>query len=108
MRVVPTQHDVSLPLKVALCLTFCRIYALRALLDALSPLIGAEIELGNKAVQKGWAEGVPKEKIQEWRKVGNDSLKDEMERIAQQTCADEYGRLMRKVRTMSSLPVSFS
>ncbi|KAH9919349.1 hypothetical protein B0H21DRAFT_702205 [Amylocystis lapponica] len=70
------------------------IYALRALLSALSPLIGAEVTLG-KAVSPGWADGVPPETISEWRKKGAE-LKDELERVAEEACAIEYGRLTHK------------
>ncbi|KAF8071998.1 hypothetical protein FPV67DRAFT_1412381 [Lyophyllum atratum] len=71
------------------------VFALRALLDALAPLIGAECELGGKAVPPGWADGASKEKLDQWRKVGL-KLRDELERVAQETTALEYGRLMRK------------
>ncbi|PIL29792.1 hypothetical protein GSI_07998 [Ganoderma sinense ZZ0214-1] len=70
------------------------IYALRALLSALSPLIGAENELGGKAVSPGWADSASKEQVQEWSKRGTELVKDEMERIAEEVCAVEYGRLM--------------
>lgn len=70
------------------------IYALRALLNALSPLIGAEAELGT-AVSPGWAEGVDQEKISEWSKKGLE-LRDEIDRIAQETAAVEYGKRLRK------------
>jgi uncharacterized protein YdiU (UPF0061 family) len=76
------------------------IYALRALLNALVPLIGAEKEFGS-AIEQGWTSEVSKEKIAEWTKSGLE-LKDEVERIAQQTAADEYGRIMRKVCLLSS------
>nr|GAT60922.1 predicted protein [Mycena chlorophos] len=70
------------------------IYALRALNNALAPLLGAENEKG-AAITTGWAENVDKEKIEEWRKVGLE-FKDELERVAQDVMADEYGRLMKK------------
>ncbi|KAJ3538989.1 hypothetical protein NMY22_g4942 [Coprinellus aureogranulatus] len=73
------------------------VYALRALLNALAPLIGAEKEFGS-AMEQGWTAEVPKEKIEEWTKEGLES-KDEVERIVQQTAADEYGRLMRKLHS---------
>lgn len=85
-----------------------RVYALRSLLTTLAPLIGAEAELG-KAVQSGWAEGVSKEKIDEWRQKGTDLVKEEMEVLIQQTCATEYGRLMHKVSGSSvCIPVKSS
>ncbi|KAJ2922850.1 hypothetical protein H1R20_g14234, partial [Candolleomyces eurysporus] len=70
------------------------IYALRALLNSLAPLIGAESEL-QKAVEKGWAQDVPEEKLKEWTDKGLE-IRDEVERIAQQTAAEEYGHLLRK------------
>lgn len=72
------------------------IYALRALLTALSPLIGAEAELGGKAVSNGWAEDASEDKIKEWREKGIQLVKEEMEVLIQETSAAEYGRLMRK------------
>jgi hypothetical protein len=72
------------------------IYALRALLDALAPLIGAESEL-QKAVEKGWAHDAPEDKLKEWTDKGLEN-RDEVERIVQQTAAEEYARLLRKVR----------
>nr|VWO99782.1 MFS domain-containing protein [Ganoderma boninense] len=69
---------------------------MRALLNALSPLIGAENELGGKAVSPGWAEKASKEQVQEWSKRGTELVKEEMERIVEETCAVEYGRLMHK------------
>ena len=50
------------------------VYALRALLDALAPLIGAEDELGGKAVSPGWANDVPEDKIKEWTARGKEPL----------------------------------
>jgi serine/tyrosine/threonine adenylyltransferase len=77
---------------------FCpRIYACRHLLRALSPLIGAESVLGNKAVGPRWAHGASDETIEEWGKKGTQSVKEEMEVLIQETCSAEYGRLMRKV-----------
>ncbi|KAI0714456.1 hypothetical protein C8T65DRAFT_644387 [Cerioporus squamosus] len=72
------------------------IHALRSLLNALAPLIGAEDELGGKAVSPGWAEDASEDKIKEWSKRGIALVKEEMERVAEETCAVEYGRLMHK------------
>ncbi|KAI0749563.1 hypothetical protein C8Q80DRAFT_1218695 [Daedaleopsis nitida] len=72
------------------------IHALRSLLDALAPLIGAEDELGGKAVSPDWAENAPKEKVKEWTECGKELVKEEMERVAEEACAIEYGRLMHK------------
>ena len=77
---------------------FCiRVYAIRALLDALAPLIGAEAELDGKAVDAGWADGASKEKIEAWTNKGLE-LHDEVDKVVQKTSAVEYGRLLRKVR----------
>jgi hypothetical protein len=74
-----------------------RVYALRALLTSLSPLIGAESELGNRAVSSGWADDISQEKMTELRKKGTELVADEMEKVIQHHFAEEYGRLMRKV-----------
>ena len=63
----------------------------------MSPLIGAEDELGGKAVAPGWADNASKDQIEEWSKRGTELVKEEMERIAEEVCAVEYGRLMHKV-----------
>lgn len=72
------------------------IYALRALLRALSPVIGAEAELGGKAVPQGWADNASEDKIKEWKDKGIELVEDEMVALIQETCAVEYGRLMHK------------
>ncbi|KAG5650896.1 hypothetical protein H0H81_010625, partial [Sphagnurus paluster] len=69
------------------------IYALRSLLSALAPLIGAESALG-RAVAPSWAATADKEQLEAWRVAGM-SLKDELERVAQDETAREYARLMR-------------
>ncbi|KAG6900226.1 hypothetical protein C0993_001295, partial [Termitomyces sp. T159_Od127] len=69
------------------------IYALRALLTALAPLIGAELESGH-AVQPHWATDKPKETLDAWRAHGA-ALQDEMERVAQEETALAYARHMR-------------
>ncbi|CAA7266939.1 unnamed protein product [Cyclocybe aegerita] len=71
------------------------IYAVRALLNSLAPLIGAEAELEGRAVSAGWATDAPAKKLDAWTRKGQE-LRDEMERITQETAAVEYGRLMRK------------
>jgi len=79
------------------------VYAHRALLNALAPLIGAEVELGNKAVSPCWADNASEEKIAQWRQIGQEFVKDEMEKVLQEVTAEEYGRLMRKVRPFKSI-----
>jgi serine/tyrosine/threonine adenylyltransferase len=100
----PTEYDVSTNLSFSCSQTryYPSVYALRALLHSLAPLIGAEISLGNKAVSQGWADQVSTEKIAEWRQQGQESVKDEMERLIQEVMAVEYGRLMRKVGPSST------
>ncbi|EJD06907.1 UPF0061-domain-containing protein [Fomitiporia mediterranea MF3/22] len=70
------------------------LYALRALLNALSPLIGAEAELGT-AVKAGWADGVSQEKIDEWAKTGLE-LEGEMVAETQAVMEIEHWALFRK------------
>ena len=84
-------------LSIKLKTNFVRVYALRALLNALAPLIGAEEELGGKAVSAGWAEGADSDKLASWTKKGLE-LATELGRTTQETTAVEYGYLMRKVR----------
>jgi CHASE3 domain sensor protein len=74
-----------------------RIYASRALADALAPLLGAEVEAGNKAVSEEWAKDASQEKIRAWTEKGKE-INDEVIRVMQETTSVEYGRLMRKVR----------
>lgn len=64
-------------------------------MSSLSPLIGAEEELGC-AVSPGWANGVSKEKLQTWREGGME-IQQEVEEAVLETFADEYWMLMRKV-----------
>ncbi|PPQ64140.1 hypothetical protein CVT24_008770 [Panaeolus cyanescens] len=71
------------------------VYALRALLNALAPVLGAEADSGGAAVSEGWTEDVKPERLEQWKKRGLE-YRSEVERIVQQTSADEYGRLMRK------------
>lgn len=79
--------------------SYCRVYALRSLLNALAPLIGAEVELGT-AVSPGWAEGASKEQIGQWHQKGLEHTKEEMEILIQETSGVEYGRIMHRVRTL--------
>jgi hypothetical protein len=72
-----------------------RIYALRALLASLAPLIGAEAETG-KAVLPGWDANIPNEKILEWTKTGME-LEGEMQEQIMQVFRIEFLRIMRKV-----------
>ena len=72
------------------------VYACRALLNALAPLIGAEISLGNKAVKEGWAADALSDTLQSWRTTALEQTQSEMERVIQETCAVEYNLLLRK------------
>ncbi|KAK0209041.1 hypothetical protein DFS33DRAFT_1380529 [Desarmillaria ectypa] len=72
------------------------IYALRALLNALAPLIGAEQSSSPpKAVSPGWSE-VSKDQIAAWKDQGIDAVKEDLERISQAVISEEYVRLMRR------------
>src|SRR5258706_3835465 len=72
-----------------------RVYALRALLTSLAPLIGAETETG-KAVLPGWDANISNEKILEWTKTGME-LSGELEKEIMQVFRIEFLRIMRKV-----------
>ncbi|KAI6024682.1 hypothetical protein PISMIDRAFT_678490 [Pisolithus microcarpus 441] len=67
------------------------LYARRALLDALTPLIGAGIALRNKGVQRGWADNVSDETISKWRAAGIKEVGSTMNQVTESTCASEYG-----------------
>ncbi|KAH8118049.1 UPF0061-domain-containing protein [Phellopilus nigrolimitatus] len=69
-------------------------FALRSLLNALAPLIGAESELG-AAVKAGWADDVSKEKIEEWTKKGAE-IEAEMKSEIESVMEKEYWTLFRK------------
>ncbi|EKM78698.1 hypothetical protein AGABI1DRAFT_59713, partial [Agaricus bisporus var. burnettii JB137-S8] len=72
------------------------VYALRALLNALAPVIGAEKDkFEGKAVPQGWAKDATDEQIEAWSEKGKE-LRGEVERIVQETCANEYVQLLRK------------
>jgi hypothetical protein len=74
----------------------CRVYALRALVNALAPLLGAEAAADYKAVKEGWANDASTETMDSWTEKGEDLI-DEVTRVIQDTSSIEYGRLMRKV-----------
>ena len=71
------------------------VYALRQLLQALGPIVGAELEHG-KAVKADWASGLPKGKLGTWEAEAED-LGDELEAFIMETFIQEYKKLMRKV-----------
>ena len=68
---------------------------MRALLNSLAPLIGAEEELG-AAVKAGWASVASKEKIDEWTKKGLE-LEGEMKAVIESIMEKSYWALFRKV-----------
>jgi len=72
------------------------VYALRALLNSLAPIIGAEDNLGGKAVSAGWVEDTSQEQIAEWQQKGVLLVKDELEHLIRDVIAREYRRLMCK------------
>lgn len=72
------------------------VYALRALLNSLATLVGYEAHEG-QAVTADWASSATASKMSEWRDKGM-QLKEEMERIAEETSAQEYARIMHEVR----------
>ena len=76
-----------------------RLFALRALLNTLSPLVGAEAELGDKAVSAGWAKEATKDKVSEWSSKGVSLVKEELEDIFRHEYEVEYNARMRQARS---------
>ncbi len=74
------------------------LFALRALLNALSPLVGAEAELGDRAVSAGWAKEATKDKIKEWGSKGVALVKEELEDTFRHEYEAEYNARMRQAR----------
>lgn len=70
---------------------------MRALLNALAPLIGAELANGGRALAAGWADDVDADKIAEWTKAGAEAVREELDVMVQAETARTYGNLMRKV-----------
>ena len=70
------------------------LFALRALLNALSPLVGAEAELGDRAVSADWTKEATKDKIKEWGSKGVALLEEELEDTFQQEYEAEYNARM--------------
>ncbi|ETW83014.1 hypothetical protein HETIRDRAFT_315131 [Heterobasidion irregulare TC 32-1] len=72
------------------------LFALRALLNALAPLVGAEAELGNKAISTGWANEFDEKKIKELRSTGVDLVEEELNHTFQTEFEAEYHARMNK------------
>jgi hypothetical protein len=72
------------------------LFALRALLNALSPLVGAEAELGDRAISAGWAKEATKDKINEWSSKGVALVKEELEDTFRREYEAEYNARMRQ------------
>ncbi|KAH7341292.1 UPF0061-domain-containing protein [Rhizoctonia solani] len=70
------------------------IFAVRALLDALSPLIGAESTLGH-AVGPNWAKDASEQQIAEWSDKGQE-IRDEVVEMVKNTFEKKYWELMRQ------------
>jgi hypothetical protein len=73
------------------------LYSLRALLNALAPLVGAEAELGNRAVSAGWAREAEKDRINEWGSKGVTLVEEELKIFFQREYEAEYNKRMRQV-----------
>lgn len=76
------------------------LFALRALLNALSPLVGAEAELGDRAVSAGWAKEATKDKVKEWSSKGVALVKEELEDTFQREYEAEYNARLRQARPL--------
>jgi len=77
-------------------LTMDSVFALRGLLSALAPVIGAEKAKG-QAVAPQWSEGMSEADLMELTESGM-SIQPEMEKAIMSEFQMEYFRLMRKVR----------
>ncbi|KAH9037777.1 hypothetical protein EDB85DRAFT_1934376 [Lactarius pseudohatsudake] len=83
------------------------LFALRALLNALSPLVFAEAELGDRAVSAGWDKEATKDKIKEWSSKGVALVKEELEDTFRHEYEAEYNGKMRQAPPVSSSDTSF-
>ncbi|KAF8751625.1 hypothetical protein RHS01_08554 [Rhizoctonia solani] len=70
------------------------IFAVRALLNALSPLIGAEASLGH-AVGPNWANDASEKQIEEWSTKGEE-MRDEVDEVIKSTFEKKYWTLVRQ------------
>ena len=106
LPLVPARDDVGSLASAALQRSYSyqtsSLFALRALLNALSPLIGAEAELGDRAVSAGWAKEATKDKINEWSSKGVALVKEVLEDIFQHEYEAEYKARMRQARLCCS------
>jgi hypothetical protein len=67
------------------------------LLSALAPIVGAEAELGNRAVSAGWATEAKKDKIDKWSSEGVALVEEELKTLFQREYEAEYNEKMRRV-----------
>ncbi|KAJ1308034.1 hypothetical protein OPQ81_002103 [Rhizoctonia solani] len=70
------------------------IFAVRALLNALSPLIGAESSLGH-AVGHNWAKDASEQQIEEWSNKGQE-IRNEVDDMVKNTFEKKYWALVRQ------------
>ena len=70
-------------------------YAVKSLLNALAPIIGAELETG-KAVGEGWAEDIDEEKLTSWKKKGLE-FEPDMKSVLEDAYSTEFWGLLLKV-----------
>lgn len=74
------------------------LFALRALLNALSPLIGHELQHSNTRVPVGWAANLTDDEVKDLGQKGREELENELEEVVLEESGKEYGRRMREVR----------
>jgi hypothetical protein len=73
------------------------LFSLRALLMALAPLVGAESELGGRALSEGWAKEAKSDKISKWNSKGIVLVDEELKALFQREYEAEYNERMRRV-----------
>lgn len=72
------------------------LFSLRALLMALAPLVGAESELGGRALSEGWAKEAKSDKISKWNSKGIVLVDEELKALFQREYEAEYNERMRR------------
>lgn len=82
------------------------LFALRALFNAISPLIGHELDHANARPGVGWAANLSDDEIKALGDKGRESLEKELEETFLEECNGEYGKRMREVRRLSPFTVN--
>jgi Protein adenylyltransferase SelO len=95
----PARNDVSAPACAAVLRAHYMnsLFSMRALLMALAPLVGAESELGDRALSEGWAKEAKRDKISQWNSKGVVLVDEELKALFRREYEAEYNEKMRRV-----------